>query len=68
MLTLRDTLGAASIVVTHQSSTIHRTADQVNLLHAGKIRWTGTPSELLTDTDPHAVQFSHAALEGPLSV
>ncbi|MDH4378537.1 MAG: ATP-binding cassette domain-containing protein [Vampirovibrionales bacterium] len=68
MLTLRDTLGAASIVVTHQNSTIHRTADRVSLLHAGKIQWEGTPAQLLTDNDPYAVQFSHAALEGPLSV
>ena len=68
MLTLRDTLGAASILVTHQNSTIHRTADRVSLLHAGKIRWEGTPAQLLTDNDPYAAQFSHAALEGPLSV
>ena len=68
MLTLRDTLGAAGVVVTHQPSTIQRTADKVSLLHAGQIRWQGTPAQLLTDADPYAFQFSHAALEGPLSV
>ncbi|MFN8614699.1 MAG: ATP-binding cassette domain-containing protein [Vampirovibrionales bacterium] len=67
MLTLRDTLGAAGVVVTHQPSTIHRTAETVHLLHQGKIQWQGSPTQLLTDPNPYAYQFSHAALEGPLS-
>lgn len=67
MLRMRDTLGAASVVVTHQHSTIHRLADRVCLLHEGKIVWQGTPHELAHSDDPYAQQFSSASLDGPLS-
>jgi phospholipid/cholesterol/gamma-HCH transport system ATP-binding protein len=64
---LRDELNAASIVVTHQFSTINRT-DRVILLHEGQIKWTGTPKELYQTDDPYASQFAHASLEGPMAM
>jgi len=67
ILKLRDGLGAASVVVTHQHSTIHRTADRVCLLHEGQVKWIGTPKELETTQNPYARQFSKASLEGPLT-
>lgn len=60
ILKLREELGAASVVVTHQFSTINRTADRVLLLHEGKICWTGTPKELYESEDPLARHFAHA--------
>lgn len=67
ILELRDCLGAASIVVTHQHSTIHRTADRVCMLHQGRLVWQGTPTDLLNSADPYAVQFRTASREGPLT-
>ncbi len=67
ILKLRDELGAASVVVTHQYSTIHRTADRVCLLHEGQVAWLGTPQELETTDNPFARQFAQAALDGPLT-
>lgn len=67
ILKLGNELGAASVVVTHQHSTIHRTADKICLLHEGHIRWSGAPSILETSNDPYAYQFAHATLDGPLS-
>lgn len=67
ILKLRDELGAASIVVTHQFSTIQRTADRVCLLHEGKICWEGTPEELMRSNNPYAQQFATASLEGPMA-
>lgn len=67
IIKLRNELQAAGIVVTHQFSTIQRTADRVCLLHQGKIKWRGTPHELMTSTDPYAYQFAHASLEGPIT-
>ncbi|MEB3287731.1 MAG: ATP-binding cassette domain-containing protein [Vampirovibrionales bacterium] len=67
ILKLRNELNAASIVVTHQFSTIERTADRVCLLHEGKICWEGTPEELMQSDDPYARQFAHASLEGPMA-
>jgi len=66
ILKLRDELGAASVVVTHQFSTITRTADRVCLLHDGFIRWMGTPEELMHSDDPYAHQFATASLDGPM--
>jgi phospholipid/cholesterol/gamma-HCH transport system ATP-binding protein len=61
IVTLRDQLNAASIVVTHQYSTIHRTADRVCLLNSsGKVHWQGTPAELLSCEDPFVRHFAHA--------
>jgi phospholipid/cholesterol/gamma-HCH transport system ATP-binding protein len=60
---LSDELHAASVVVTHTFSTICRTADRVILLDGGKIRWTGTPAELLKSNDEVARHFTQAALD-----
>jgi phospholipid/cholesterol/gamma-HCH transport system ATP-binding protein len=60
ILKLRDELHAASVVVTHQHSTIHRTADRVLLLGEGKVCWSGSPAELLTTDNPMARHFAHA--------
>jgi phospholipid/cholesterol/gamma-HCH transport system ATP-binding protein len=64
---LRDELNAASVVVTHQFSTINRT-DRIILLHEGEIKWTGTPHELYNSDDPYAKQFAHASLQGPMTL
>lgn len=63
---LKHELGAASIVVTHQLSTITRTADYVIMLYNGKIVWQGTPQDLLNSEDPYAVQFVTADRNGPM--
>ena len=44
---LKREINAASIVVTHQMSTITRTADRVIMLYDGKIVFEGTPKDLL---------------------
>lgn len=59
-------LGAASIVVTHQHSTI-QIADRICLLHRGAIRWMGSPEEMRITDNPYARQFYEASLEGPLT-
>ena len=67
ILKLRDEMKAASVVVTHQLSTINIT-DRVLLLHEGEVRWSGTPKELATSSNPYARQFSQASLEGPMAL
>lgn len=64
---LRDEMSAASVVVTHQFSTINRT-DRVILLHEGEIKWQGTPKELYSTDNPYAQQFAHASLQGPMAL
>jgi len=66
IIRLKEELKAASIVVTHQMSTITRTADRVIMLYEGKIVWQGTPKELLLADNPYSYQFVHAKREGPM--
>lgn len=65
---LKDETNAASIVVTHQMSTITRTADRVIMLYDGKIVFEGTPEELLRQDTPYTKQFVTASLEGPMQM
>lgn len=65
---LKDETKAASIVVTHQMSTIQRTADRVIMLYQGKIVFEGTPKEMLSTSNEYAKQFVSASLEGPMKM
>ncbi len=65
---LKRETNAASIVVTHQMSTITRTADRVIMLYDGKIVFEGTPSELLKQDNPYTKQFVTASLDGPMKM
>lgn len=44
--------GATSVVVTHQLSTIFRTADRITMLHKGRVLESGTPEEMKSSRDP----------------
>lgn len=65
---LKKELKASSIVVTHQMSTILRTADRVIMLYDGKIVFGGTKDEFLKGTNPYTKQFIQASVEGPMKV
>ena len=65
---LKKEINAASIVVTHQMSTIMRTADRVIMLYDGKIVFEGTPQELAKQDNPYTKQFVTASLEGPMQM
>jgi len=67
---LQQETSATSIVVTHQASTIKRTATQVAMLFNGKIVWTGTPTELFDENNqnPFAKQFREGSIAGPMEI
>lgn len=65
---LKHEINAASIVVTHQMSTIKRTADRVIMLYDGKIVFEGTPQDMLRQDTPYTKQFVTASLEGPMKM
>jgi len=56
----------ASIIVTHQLSTIERTAKRVLMLYQGNIVWEGTPSEFMRSENAYVKQFVNAEVEGPI--
>lgn len=68
ILRLRNETKATSIVVTHQMSTIKRTADKVIMLYDGKIVFRGTPDELENSDNEYTKQFVNASLEGPMKI
>lgn len=65
---LKQETNAASIVVTHQMSTITRTANRLIMLYGGKIVYEGTPDEMLRQDNPYTKQFVTASLEGPMNM
>ena len=68
IVTLKNETHAASIVVTHQMSTIRRTADSVLMLYNGHAVFEGTPDELCKEETPYTRQFVEAALDGPMKM
>ena len=65
---LKNETNAASIVVTHQMSTITRTANKLIMLYDGKIVFAGTPEEMLKKDNEYTKQFVTASLEGPMKM
>lgn len=56
------------IMVSHQDSTIRRTADRVVFLYGGKVQWQGKVNEIDTTDHPMVRQFFSASVEGPIRV
>lgn len=56
------------VMVSHQNSTIRRTADRVIFLYGGKIQWSGNVEEINTTDNPLVRQFFSASTKGPIRV
>ncbi|MDL5053791.1 ABC transporter ATP-binding protein [Oscillatoria laete-virens NRMC-F 0139] len=54
------------VIVTHQDSTIRRTADRVVFLYQGKVNWEGSVEEIDTTDNPLMRQFRSGSIEGPI--
>jgi len=59
-------MGATAMTITHDMSSVRAIADNVAMLHAGKIRWTGPIAEMDTADDPYLRQFITGSAEGPI--
>ena len=55
-------------IVTHQHSTISRTADRIIFLYQGKVQWEGTVSDTDTTDNPLIRQFFSGSVEGPIQL
>jgi phospholipid/cholesterol/gamma-HCH transport system ATP-binding protein len=53
-------------VVTHQDSTIRRTADRIIFLYQGKVQWDGSREEAYTSDNPILQQFFSGSIKGPI--
>ena len=69
MRSLRDQQVCDSyIVVTHQNSTIRRTADRLIMLYRGSVRYAGNVSTIDTADNPYVKQFFSGNTEGPIQL
>ncbi|MBE9028554.1 ABC transporter ATP-binding protein [filamentous cyanobacterium LEGE 11480] len=65
---LQQINGGSYIMVTHQDSTIRRTADRVVFLYHGKVQWQGKVHEVDTTDNPMVRQFFSSSIDGPIQV
>ncbi len=56
------------VMVTHQESTIRRTADRIVFLHKGRIQWQGSVHEIDSTDNPLIRQFFSASVDGPIQL
>lgn len=59
-------MGATTMTITHDMSSVRTIADNVAMLHAGKIRWTGPVADMDAAGDPYVDQFIHGRATGPI--
>ena len=59
-------LGAAAITITHDMASVRKIADEVAMLHEGRIIWRGPVSALDNSGNPHIDQFVNGRAEGPI--
>ncbi|MBD2593037.1 ABC transporter ATP-binding protein [Nostoc spongiaeforme FACHB-130] len=55
-------------IVTHQDSTIRRTADRLVFLYQGRVQWQGKVSEMDSTEHPLIRQFMSGSVQGPIQV
>ncbi|MEO1148408.1 MAG: ABC transporter ATP-binding protein, partial [Cyanobacteria bacterium J06638_22] len=56
------------VMVTHQDSTIRRTADRIIFLYQGTVQWEGAINDIDTTENPMVRQFFNGQIEGPIQV
>nr|WP_187152585.1 ATP-binding cassette domain-containing protein [Prochlorococcus marinus] len=61
-----DVAQGCSIVVSHVSSTIERTANRVILLYDGKFQWDGSIDQFKQSENAYVKQFRTGNLQGPM--
>ena len=60
-------MGATALTITHDMGSVRAIADEVAMLHGGKIRWTGPVAELDASGDPYVEQFITGSATGPIA-
>jgi phospholipid/cholesterol/gamma-HCH transport system ATP-binding protein len=59
-------MGATAMTITHDMTSVRAIADEVAMLHDGRIRWTGPVQEMDETPDPYVQQFIHGRADGPI--
>jgi phospholipid/cholesterol/gamma-HCH transport system ATP-binding protein len=59
-------LGAAAISITHDMASARKIADEIAMLHQGRIIWRGPASEIDRSGNDHVDQFVNGRAHGPI--
>ena len=59
-------LGCTSVTITHDLASARAIADEIALLHDGKVRWQGPVRDLDRSGDPYVEQFVGGIISGPI--
>ncbi|MEM9844579.1 MAG: ATP-binding cassette domain-containing protein [Pseudomonadota bacterium] len=59
-------MGVTAMTITHDMTSVRAIADNVAMLHAGKIRWTGPVEKMDDSGDPYLTQFISGSADGPI--
>jgi phospholipid/cholesterol/gamma-HCH transport system ATP-binding protein len=65
---LKNKMGLTNVVITHDIQSAFEIADQIVLLHRGRIAAQGTMKEILQNEDPFVRQFITGSATGPLEI
>jgi phospholipid/cholesterol/gamma-HCH transport system ATP-binding protein len=61
-------LGATTITITHDMSSVRKIADHVAMLYQGKIIWHGPRADIDSSGNPFVEQFVHGRADGPIKM
>ena len=59
-------MGATAITITHDMRSVVEIADQVAMIHKGRVQWHGPVDQVENSGEPHMDQFIHGREEGPI--
>ncbi len=65
--TVRE-VGATAITITHDMQSVRRIADEVAMIHQGRIIWHGPIEQLDNSGNEYVDQFIHGRAEGPIGM
>ena len=59
-------MGATTMTITHDMTSVRTIADDIAMLHAGRIQWTGPVGDMDQSGDPYIDQFINGCADGPI--
>ena len=59
-------MGATAMTITHDMTSVRTIADDIAMLHAGRIQWTGPVGDMDRSGDRYIDQFINGRAEGPI--
>ena len=62
------TLGATTISITHDMASARKIADEIAMIHKGRILWQGPAHDIDSSGNPYVEQFIHGRAEGPIEM